>query len=469
MDYSRWAEEEFGTAELGDPRRTRRLVALSAEVAGRPSGVVTEACDSAASREGAFRFLENDAVHVDAIRLATHAAAARRCAGEDFVYVAVDGSALTLSDPSRKKELGGVGAWNKSARGVHAMSALAVSRDGTTLGLCGQRMWTRTKPSPHGHRGAGGSKRSENRYWNDVIEDVTEAFERHAGNCRPWFQLDRGGDAWHVLSHATQSSLMLTVRAAHDRHLQDESHLWQTLRRQKVRAIYEVNVPARKVRTKKRVDGKRIFKTHNCRSRTARATVRAATVTLKAPLVEGKGCITLNAVLVREDGRRRNDHVEWMLLTTQPVRTKSDVLAVVAGYAKRWSVEVFHRTWKSGFCDAEAIQLRSQNGIYKWATILATVATRALRLTKLARATPDAPASSEFSDDELCAIVALRKPKNVPDDLGAMRLADAVQWLASIGGHPGPWGKPPGAIVIGRGLYDILVAVRAIEYARKKR
>ena len=180
--------------------------------------------------------------------------------------------------------------------------------------------------------------------------------------------------------------------------------------------------------------------------------------------------MTVNAVLVREQGRRHDDRLEWMLLTTHPIGSRRDVLEVVRAYALRWRVEDFHRAWKRGLCRVEDTQLRSRNAIFKWATILGAVATRAMRLTHLARQTPDVLASTELSSIELGAVVALRRPKDFDDDdIPKLTLARAVRWIADIGGYTGPWNGPPGATVIGRGLYDVLVTARAFEYRDKKR
>ena len=48
-----WAEEVFGDAELGDIRRTRRLVGMSTAAGRRPSGRLSDVYDSAAERQGA--------------------------------------------------------------------------------------------------------------------------------------------------------------------------------------------------------------------------------------------------------------------------------------------------------------------------------------------------------------------------------------------------------------------------------
>jgi hypothetical protein len=464
-----WAEQEFGHAELGDVRRTKRLVLLAAEVAGKPAGMVTRACRSSASREGAFRLLESSNVHAQSVRQAVESATLRRCQSERRVFVPIDATSLTMSDQSDHKELGGVGSWDKGARGVHVMTALAVTSSGTPLGICGQHMWTRQGRSPHDVRRGALGKDSENRFWIDVLVDTQRRFSESSPGCRPWFVADRGADCWQVLTLAQSHCLLMTVRATYDRRVkQVDARLWSTVERARVIAKRKIQVPARPARQKRRRvgGGKRVnYLTEPRPARSATVSIRAASVDLR-PRAKGP-TIRLNAVLVRED-RRGEDRVEWMLLTTYPIDTRRQVLEIVRGYTLRWRIEDFHRAWKRGLCRVEDTQLRSRNAIFKWATILAAVATRAMRLTQLARSTPDVAASTEFSRTELEAILALRLPKG-SHDLSSLPLSVAVRWVADLGGYTGPWNGPPGATVIGRGLYDVLVAARAFESRDKKR
>lgn len=470
QDARTWAGAVFGHAELGDARRTSRLVELAAEVATRPAGTVVKACASSASREGAFRLLENDAVHPDAVREAVTEATRMHCQQEQQVIVPIDGTSLNLTDNARIKQLGAVGAWSKGARGVQVMTAVALKSDGSMLGVCAQRMWVRSARSPHGHRGALG-KTSENRFWLETLSEIAVTFGESESRCRPWFQMDRGADCLQVLKLATESDLLMTVRAAHDRCIEDKiGHLWSTLQRAPVRAKRKLEVSARPpAARKKRVKGKRIkFVTAPRRARVAALVIRAATVPIQCTSNGRKFTTILNAVYVREANRRGDDRIEWMLLTTHPIRLRREVLEVVRAYALRWRIEEFHRLWKTGLCRVEDTQLRSRDAIFKWATILAAVSTRAMQLKHLARTTPDVPASTHFSPTELNALISLRRPKGIALD-HVPTLAVAVQWVAELGGHPGPWGKPPGAIVIGRGLYDVLVAARAFESKREMR
>lgn len=165
---------------------------------------------------------------------------------------------------------------------------------------------------------------------------------------------------------------------------------------------------------------------------------------------------TLWAVLAREVNAPSDKHaIEWLLLTTYPVHTFEDAKLVIRGYAQRWRIEKFHRIWKTGACNVEDTQLRQVEHIERWATILASVAIRILRLTYLARTQPTLPATVELTHHEIDAIIALNKPKGyrrgqIPT------IADAVFWLAQVGSYTGrSSGGPPGAIVIARGLKRI--------------
>ena len=42
----RWAAEEFGTAELGDARLTKRLVKVATDLAEKPTASLPGACSS---------------------------------------------------------------------------------------------------------------------------------------------------------------------------------------------------------------------------------------------------------------------------------------------------------------------------------------------------------------------------------------------------------------------------------------
>jgi hypothetical protein len=133
-----WAEMTFGKTALGDVRRTRRLVAMARRAAMRPSGKVAAVFERASDREGAYDFLETPEAPSEALAESVFAASIARARDlEDrLIYVAIDGTALSLSDRNGAKGFGPVGSLNRPVRGLKV--TFAVARDGVPLGLVDQ-------------------------------------------------------------------------------------------------------------------------------------------------------------------------------------------------------------------------------------------------------------------------------------------------------------------------------------------
>ncbi len=65
-----WAIHTFGAAELGDPRRTDRLVKVASALASNPSASLPHALETWGETLGAYRFLSNPTIsYEDSVRL----------------------------------------------------------------------------------------------------------------------------------------------------------------------------------------------------------------------------------------------------------------------------------------------------------------------------------------------------------------------------------------------------------------
>src|SRR6185295_15508543 len=53
-----WAEEELGRAQLGDARRTRRLVQVATSLGAQPTASIPTACGSWAATKAAYRLFD---------------------------------------------------------------------------------------------------------------------------------------------------------------------------------------------------------------------------------------------------------------------------------------------------------------------------------------------------------------------------------------------------------------------------
>lgn len=443
-----WASEEFGGARLGDRRLEARLVLMAEKMALRPTGTVTGTFQTSAEREAAFRFLENASVSSRDVAFAAHAATLQRAQAYSFVYVPVDGSSLALTNVARSRDLGSIGARNKGAQGLIVHSAMAVSPDGTPLGMAGQTWWARLDRARR--RKQHNAMAGETRHPVELIRDTHDLFATLAPDVMPWFQLDRGYDAWPVLQLAAAHEMLVTVRASHNRIVrtskrEEKQYLKDVIASAPVVGRYDLELPA-----------------GDEKARIARMEVRVQEVTVELCVGrKRREYVTMRAVRAQELGAAKP--LSWILLTTAAVDSFDAARAVIDGYATRWRIEEFHRAWKRGVCNVEDTQLRNRESIIKWATILASVASRAVRLTYAARERPEAPASEEFSADELQAIGLLLPPKKKIRPKGEDSLAQVVRWVADLGGYTGKSsGGPPGATVIARGLARLESAVMVV-------
>lgn len=93
----------FGPAVLGDVRRNRRVVSMVAAVAERPGGTIAAVFDDPAELAGAYDLVENDAVAPSALAEAIARDAAERARRYFFVWVATDGTSVTVTDRTQSK------------------------------------------------------------------------------------------------------------------------------------------------------------------------------------------------------------------------------------------------------------------------------------------------------------------------------------------------------------------------------
>lgn len=458
-----WAQEEFGQANLGDARRTKRLISMAESAAQFPSGKLTEVFQQSADRQGAYKFVENEAIHSEAIAEATGRTCAKRCKNESFVYVVIDGSTVRLTDRAGTKDYGAVGSFAHGARGIQVITALALDSDGVPIGVSALTWWNRLEKVYTCSKSRGYGEK-EVRYWGETIRTTCARFNEEAPNCRLWFIIDREADSLDMLLDLKETTHYFTVRATQNRRVQtnydDPEYVYDKLAPRRTRkGSYTLNVSAAHGRT----------------ARTARMSIHFAEVTLRLRK-PGSGQIQefpVNAIYVRETSKvpENEDPIEWLLYTNYPIKALEDALLVVQGYMNRWHIEDYHRCWKSGVCNIESTQLQTTKTVKIWGTIMATIAARAERIKHLAREKPTLPAIEEFSATEIEALTLLkrkRKKKNevIPDE--PPTIATIVLWIAEIGGYTGKSsGGPPGSTTIARGLERLQLAAELLRIQRE--
>jgi len=425
-------------------------------------GRVTQVFGTPRELQGAYDFLEEGHAKAGPIVEATGVESVRRAGQRRNAIVAVDGSSVSVVDRTGKKGLGSLGSYRSGGCGVKMINALAIGLDGATLGLVDQQYWHRVHEGSRSVRaGAGKKKRNrkapaatkETQHWLDAIDASERRFRAHAEHVGRIYVLDREADSRDLLAKLGETGQGFIVRSSWDRSVEVEGrrglHLRSSLSTLPVLGRPEVPISA----TAKRA------------ARTARMELRATAMTLLMRSEHGRKTLLrarVQVVQAREVGTTPvgEKPLEWTLLTNLDVSELHAVQSVLDQYTLRWRIEDFHKSLKTGGCNAESMQLRSPDAVIKWATILSAVAARNERLKHLARNDPEQPATIELTTLEIRVLLLLKRKEkkrteSVPNAIPT--IATATRWLADLGGYTGKSsGGPPGAITIGRGLQRVL-------------
>jgi hypothetical protein len=186
-------------------------------------------------------------------------------------------------------------------------------------------------------------------------------------------------------------------------------------------------------------------------ARTARVQVRVAQVVLSAPKDSPLQPVSVWAVYVREVGERAevNEPIEWMLLTTVKTESFEQACERLTWYSRRWGIEVYHRTMKSG-CRIQDRRLDDAHSLKACLAIDLVVAWRVYWLTMVGRERPDMACNQLLSEEEWRVLSAWATGKTADTPPSANQV---MRWIGKLGG----WlarGKHdnPGTTCMWRGL-----------------
>jgi len=445
-----WAQEEFGAAALGDRRLNRRLLTIARDFYARPQAQIPQACQSRARTKAAYRFLEHPHTSMDVLIEAHRQSTCQRIAAHKIVLCPQDTTSLNYSTHPATANLGPIGSKREGIIGLMVHDTMAFSIEGTPLGLLDVQCWARqAEQFGKKHRRKQRPIEDKESYkWLASYQRVAEAQHQCPGTMLVSIG-DREADIYELFHLGLQDPRgpKLLVRAEQDRLLADgQGHLWSSVAGQPLAAIQELHVPRRE----------------SFPARVARLEVRFAEVRLKPPKDKAKlGPLKLWAVLAEEAQAPAGvEPLCWMVLTSCAVQRFEEALEKLDWYTKRWGIEVYHKTLKSG-CKVEERQLGDAASIEACLAIDMVVAWRVYHLAKLGRETPDIPCTVFFEDAEWKALLTFITGQPVVDG-PPPSLREAMRMVASLGGFLGRKGDgEPGTKPLWLGLQrldDITVA-----------
>jgi len=441
-----WAEAEFGTMQLYDERLKQRLYTIAQDFYNCPQANIPEACQSKARTMGAYRFFQNPKVTLDIILNAHTEATIERIKQQRIVLVPQDTTELNYTLHPLTEGLGPLNTAKDKAIGLLLHDTLAFTPEGTPLGIVQAQCWARD-PQQMGKRYIRKElpiEQKESMKWLKSFRKV-----REIQKLCPDTQLvsigDREADIYALFLEASQKGapkLLVRVEKSRKRKV-DQEFLWDHVSRQEINVSHKIHVPRQGSRAE----------------RDSWLDIRFVEVTLN-PAKGYKTPITVWLVYAVEHPKftpAGAKPLEWMLLTTIAVKSAEDAIEKVDWYKRRWGIEVYHRTLKSG-CRIEDRQLEEAGRLETCLGVDMVVAWRINYMTMLAREKPDEPCITVFKDDEWKALhYMVNKTPILPAKPPTLR--QAILMIASMGGYLGrKCDGFPGAQTIWRGLVRLDVA-----------
>ncbi len=448
-----WAVTEFADAELGDGRRTQRLVELAGVLAQHPTATLPEACGDDTMLKAAYRFFANDAIEPQDILLSHIEATYGRLSKVPLVLAVQDTTEVDWTAHPATKGLGPLG--HRTCQGLLVHSTLAVTPERVPLGLVAQQVWARD-PDDVGKRTRRKQlpiSQKESQKWLTSLEAVCQAQD-----CCPTTRFvsvgDREADVYDLLAAERPEGVELLIRAAWDRCVSTpQRYVWATGAAQPVLEHLRLQVPRRGAQP----------------GREATLALRFCLLTLAPPRhrkAERLPEVSLWAVQVAEiEPPATGEPIAWLLLTTVAVHNVADARERVEWYACRWGIEVWHRILKSG-CRIEARQLATGERLERCLTLYSVIAWRVLYAIMLARVVPEMPCDVLLAVEEwqalYCAIHYCPTPPDSPPSLG-----EAVRWIAQLGGFVGRRRRDqPGPETLWRGFQHLTDLTRMYRIMR---
>jgi hypothetical protein len=445
-----WVEEETAAGGLGDARLNRRLGMLLSAVGERPGKSLPTAFQDWANTKAAYRFFSNEKVSEDKILAGHFEASALRVQATNgpilvlqdttefsFTRSAPEKIGFTKTSTGRKEKDGRFRQHTLCGLLMHA--SLAVTPEGLPLGLTAVKFWSRAR-----FKGTAALKRKinptrvpidrkESVRWLDNLRRSTEligAPDRcvHVG--------DRESDIYELFCLASDLGTSFLVRSCVDRLAESGGTT--------IAQVMKDVVPSGTHRVG--------FRDASGRDQEALLSVKFATMTVRPPIGKQKRYQHQQLQIIHaEETNPPPDRppLFWKLITNLQVTTHEDAVRKLGWYARRWSIETFFKTLKTG-CRIEEVRLTTADRLANFIALCCVVAWRIHWLTMLRRDNPDAAPDAVFTNVELEFL-----NRSAPDaEPGAKRNLDFYMIrVARLGGYLARGSDaPPGATVMWRGF-----------------
>jgi hypothetical protein len=420
METQTWASVETATANFGDERLNKRLIRILNDLSASPGSSIPAASLSWAPTKATYNFLASKKVSAESI-LQPHIDSTLERIGSQSVILAVQDT--SEADFSTRRKTAGLGYLEgKLQLGFKFHSSIAITPEGGVLGLLSQTSWVRPL-SEYGkkeQRKKRPTSQKETQHWLDVQK---AAFAAVPADVHVISIGDREADFFEYFTAERPANADVLIRITHNRRVDaNEQYLRQAIEEAPEVGRMSVEVGRSGPRP----------------ARTAQVGIRYRQLRIYAPSNRPLDAsvppwVDVTIILAREiDPPTKKEAIEWLLLTSLEINSLDEAITCVSYYSRRWLIERFHYTLKSG-CGLEDLQLETAERLQKALALYSIVAWRLMWLLYQSRVQPEA-SSAEFLEREEWQILMMREKhlKTVPTT--PPTLQDAVLWIAKLGG-----------------------------------
>jgi hypothetical protein len=436
-----WAQLNFGSCDLGDKRRTKRLVQVAEQIGNNPSASLPNQLELWSDLKAAYRLFDSDAVTFEAVTRPHWELTKQSAKGRCLVI-----GDTTEFDFGKYREIEGIGpTGNGSGQGFLLHNALLVQADSEEImGIAGQTIHYRKKKTSKKRENKSQSlkRKRESQVWGTVIDQIGKP----QNDVEYVHVFDRGGDNFEVYCRLLQNDGQWVIRASKmNRYVlagdsEERMQLKDYLPQLTTLGHYTLSLRARPDQAAREAQIEvRVGRIKIPRPRHVSPWVRS----LKQPP------IAMNVIEVVEiDAPKGVTPIRWVLFTSLPVETFDDAWKVIGYYEMRWLVEEYHKAIKTG-CATESRQLKAASRLEAFVGLTSVVAIRLLKLKSLARTKPEVPAQRVVPRVWLQMLKLARKGLNRVHDL---TVGQFYREVAKLGGFLGRKSDgEPGWITIWRG------------------
>jgi len=391
---------------------------------------IPEACGNWKTTKGAYRFFTNNSVNADKILQAHYLQTCQKISEtNDAILVAQDTTDIDYTTHTSTKGLGYL--QGERLFGIKIHSGLAITQNGTPLGLLSQTRWIRNINEFGKRRMKGKEKRPmEAKESNRWLTTVREVEMRIPKNKEAIVIGDRESDLYELFALKRKHNIHLLVRAKYNRYLWGvQKRLFTKISSTEKKDTLTISVQ----------------KTLQRHIRKVELSIRFTNVTLASKY--GHGAIRLWALEAKEEKPPQGvKPIHWILLTTVPVKTIDKAKTIIDWYTKRWLIERFHYTLKSG-CKIEQLQLRDKKRLERAISVFEIVAWRLLWITHESREHPDENYRKILTEKEWHILSSINK-KDRPETI-----QEGILMIARLGGFLARKGdRNPGVKVLWIGI-----------------